>query len=141
MSLISFFFGRDNQAQIRPCGSRTDFVFSVTAGQLGRIRASGVKKVERVFFRPCRPNVKRPNRFIKPQAGLCGLGELGLSGRERDLSPGRPFSTKIRPYRPKKGLLLTRVRSAFSRCVHGFTTKTQGRHIMRLPCVFPAKSN
>jgi len=83
------------------------------AGQLGRIRASGVKKVERVFFRPCRLNVKGPNRFIRPQAGLCGLRELDLSGREKDLGPGmqafsvhgRPVSTKIRPYRPKKGLI------------------------------------
>jgi len=90
--------------------SRANFAFSV-AGQLGRIRASGVKKVERVF-RSCRPNVKEPNRFIRLQAGLCGLTELGLSGREKDLSPGtqaswvhgRPFCTKIRPYRPKKGL-------------------------------------
>jgi len=77
------FFGRDNQAQIRPCWSGADFSFSV-AGHLGRIRASAVKKVERVFFRPCRPNVKGPNRSIRHQAGLCGLTELGLSGREKD---------------------------------------------------------
>ena len=113
-SSISRFFWRYNQAQIRPCGSRADIAFSV-AGQLGRIRASGAKKVEKAFFRPCRPNVKGPNRFIRPQAGLCGLTELGLySGREKDLSPGmqafwvngRSFSTKIRPYRPKKGLII-----------------------------------
>jgi len=81
------FFERDNQAQIRPCGSRADFAFSV-AGQLDRIRASGVKKVERVFFKPCRPNVKGPIRFMRLHgAGLCGLRELGLSGRETGLKP------------------------------------------------------
>jgi len=58
------FFGRDIQAQIRPCGSGADFAFSV-AGQLGRIRASGVKKVETVFFKPCRPNIKGSNRSIR----------------------------------------------------------------------------
>jgi len=59
-----------------------------------------------------RPNVKGPNRFIRPQAGLCEFTELGLSGGEKDLSPGmqafwvpgRPYRTKIRPYRPKKDL-------------------------------------
>ena len=39
--------------------------------------------------RPRSFNVKRPNRFIWPQAGLCGLAELGLAGREKDLSPGK----------------------------------------------------
>jgi len=58
------------------------------AGHLGCIRASGVKKVERVFFMPCRPNVKGPNRFIRPQAGLCGLTELGLSGGEKPRNAG-----------------------------------------------------
>jgi len=79
---------------------------------LGRIRASGVKKVERVFFRPCRSNVKGPNRFIRPQAGLRGLEELSLSGREKDLSPGmqafwvpgRPFALKSGRIGPQKDL-------------------------------------
>jgi len=50
--------------------------------------------------------------FIRPQTRLCGLAELGLAGREKDLSPGmqvfwvhgRSFSTKIRAFRPNKGL-------------------------------------
>jgi len=143
-SISCFFVGRDNQAQIRPCGSRADFAFSVT-GQLGRIRASGVKKVERVFFRPCRPNVKGPNRFIRPQAGLCGLTELGLSGGEKDLSsgmqafwvPGRPFSTIIRPYRPKKGLIFRLEFVALSADVFMASPR---RHREDTLCVFPVSS-
>jgi len=79
---------------IRPCGSGADFAFSV-AGNLGRILASGVEKVERVFFRPSRLKVKGPNRSIRPQTGLCGLTEFDLSDREKDLSPGmhKPFGS------------------------------------------------
>jgi len=61
--------------------------------------------------RPCRSSAQGPNRPIRPQAGLCGRTQLGLTGREKVLSPGmqvfwvheRPFSAKIWAYRPKNG--------------------------------------